>query len=199
MNKLVLLVLSTILLSTPVMMLSGCSNEAPPEESGLAELISKLADKHGVYNPDIAKEIQKRGAEAIPPLLEAAFDTQNAQEQLIYAHVLVRIDVEPDRFEAIKKLIEHPNLTVQTRAVDALTRLGHPEKAVDLAIELTKDEEKLVRYTAYRALRFSGYPKRMREVCSVLRRGLNDPEQEVRETAQRSIDHLRDERRIVCP
>jgi len=195
MNK---LVLSTVLLGVLVMLFSGCSNEPPPLESDLPKLIDALTDKHGVYNVEIAKEIQSRGAEAIPLLLEATFNRPK-QQQISYVHLLVRIDVEPDRFEAIKKVLEHPDVTIRSRAVDGLTRKGHPEAAVDLAIQLTKHEEHLIRYTAYRALRFVEHPKRMREVCTVLRRGLSDPEQSVRETAQRSIDSLRDERNIICP
>ncbi|HUS57583.1 MAG TPA: HEAT repeat domain-containing protein, partial [Planctomycetota bacterium] len=162
---------------------AGCKSKPKTE---LEKLIDEVATPLGELNMDAGRRLLEIGEPAVEALLKACFEEKSTKKQLVYAHVLARINAEPARMEAcIKLLKEHKDKDVRVRAVDGLARHGASDEAVRMAMDIAlNDSEPLLRSVAHRMISFSTNKKLAAEISKVLRKGLSDPEQTVREHAQ---------------
>ena len=158
-----------------------------------AETLVEQVANRGMMDVKAAKELQAMGEPAIKELLKACFNGRK-ENQLVYAHLLVRIDVEPARFNACVKLLnEHKDKDIRSRAVDGLARDHAPEEAIKMAIDLALNSpDPVLKASAERTVSFCKVAKFDSLICKALRQGLSDPDQTVREHAQLGLDRRRE-------
>jgi HEAT repeat protein len=119
--------------------LAGCGGSSSSNE--LEQLIDEAVDEeHGQVSRGKVKEIAEYGGEAIDLLMER-IDQVPRHLQYCYSYILIEIPAEPARFEACKKLLEHPNSEVRKDAVAGLVLPDSPDEAIELAIGLVNDAE----------------------------------------------------------
>jgi len=118
-----------------------------------------------------------------------AIDTSPDYLKPSYSTLLSKLNVEPARFEACKKLLKHPNAEVRKDAVEGLGAPGAPDEAIELCISLiTESEDPGMRAVALYILRFCKNKKFYPKICKAFRTATADPDQMVREHAFRSLE-----------
>ena len=176
--------------------ISGCGGKP---ESELETLIDKVVQKDfkaggKVWAPidySIIPQLQPYGEEAIAALM-AALDDCPTYVQPSYSTVITLINAEPARFEACKKLLNHPNNEVRKDAVEGFVGEGAPDEAIELCISLiSESEDSGVRCVALYALRYCKNAKFHARICKAFRSATADTNQMVREHAFRSLDQAK--------
>lgn len=173
-----------------LLFVAGCSKEP---ETELDKLVDQVVDESirgwGQVNYKIVPKLNEYGEEAIAALLKAA-EEEPEHLQPCYSTILTLINAEPARFEACKKLLEnHPNIDVRKDAVEGFARDGAPEEAVKECMRLVSEaEEGAIRCVAIYALRERKAKTYRREIYRTIRKATADPDQDVREHAQRALD-----------
>ena len=186
----------------------GCSGDKPA--SPLEQKVSDMVDHNsGVTNYALATQLKREyGGEAIPVMLEYAYKMKPREKgfgaQYAYVAVLIQIEAEPARLNACKTLIfgddKHPRIQevpARSIAVEGLCFAKSTEEGLKIAIGLAKDsQDNQVKAISLRAIAdskvssFGG--KHDAEICAILRKAAaSDPDQTVREHAQRGIDRRR--------
>jgi len=117
---------------------AGCKSKPKTE---LEKLIDEVATPLGEVNMDAGRRLLEIGEPAVEALLKACFEEKSTKKQLVYAHVLARINAEPARMEAcIKLLKEHKDKDVRVRAVDGLARHGASDEAIRMAMDIALND-----------------------------------------------------------
>jgi len=197
------IVLTSAAVAALALAFCGCGGDKP--KTDLEKMVDKLVDQQGACNYELASKIKRdHGAEAIPLLLEATYKAKMREKGYsrdhAYAMVLVQIEVEPERLNACKTILFgdathpiHPNKQVRMAAVEGLTYAKSTEEGLKTAIDLAKNStDRWMKAAALRAVSFAWNPKYDAEICAILRKATSDPDQNVREHAQRGLDRRRE-------
>ena len=183
---------------------TGCEGTKPKTE--LEKMVDEMVDlKTAVTNYTTAATIKRQfGREAIPVILEAVYNAPMKEKGYspdhAYSLVMIQIEAEPERLNACKAILfgdekykPHRNKNVRMAAVEGLTFAKSTEEGLKIAIDLAKNSpDRWVKATALRAISFAWNPKHDAEICAILRKATADPDQNVREHAQRGIDRRRE-------
>ena len=167
--------------------LAGCGGKPKSEVEALVDEAVVVDRGNGQVNGKAVAKLAEYGEEAIAELMKRIEKTPE-HLQYCYSDILIGIRSEPARFKACKELLKHPNSALRTHAVEGMVRPGSPDEAIELAIKMALEAEKAsVRSSAIYALSHYKGKKFRDKIMRTFRRATNDPEQMVREHANRGI------------
>jgi hypothetical protein len=167
--------------------LAGCGGKPKSEVEALVDSAVVEEKGNGQVDGKAVAKLAEYGEEAIAELMKRIEKTPE-HLQYCYSDILIGIRAEPARFEACKELLKHPNQALRKHAVEGLVRPGSPDEAIELAMKMALEAEKAsVRSSAIYALGFCEVKKFRKKIEGTLRRATNDPEQMVREHANRAL------------
>jgi len=198
------IVLTSAAVAALALTFSGCGGSKPKSE--LEKMVDDMVDPEtAVTKYELAAKIKRDfGGEAIPVILEATYNAKMKEKGYspdhAYSLVLIQIEAEPERLNACKAILfgdekhkPHANKNVRMAAVEGLTFAKSTEEGLKIAVDLAKNSpDRWVKATALRAISYAWNPKYDAEICTILRRATSDPDQNVREHAQRGLDRRRE-------
>jgi len=115
----------------------------------------------------------------------STFLTNTRWRIVMQALIALRLGNKKGAFKQAVALRHHPFQFVRESALEYLGKV-YPEKSFELLMQALKDESHYVRQTAVDELGMLGNA----EAIPALRKMFNDPEPDVRESAERAIDNL---------
>jgi len=176
-----------LVVAASIISLPGCGKPQSEVDKLVDKLIQKDIPGWAPINYSVVPELNKYGAEALDALLNA-IETCPKYAQPSYSTVITLMQAGTARYEACKKLLNHPNSEVRKDAVEGMAADGSPDEGVMKCIKLSiEHEEPSLRSVAIYALSCRKSRKFEKEICKTLRRATTDPVQDVREHAQRGL------------
>ncbi|MDR2545670.1 MAG: HEAT repeat domain-containing protein [Methanobrevibacter sp.] len=147
------------------------------------ELINDLANPDELIQEETKILIEKKGTEAVDPLIDALLNNRN-KDIKISSTKLLGIIGDNKAIDPLIKTLENPNKLVRREASTSLTKIGND--AVKPLIELLENEDWKIRGAASWALGIIGDKRAIEPLKNLL----NDESGYVKSGAQRSLSTL---------
>ena len=169
----------------------GLGNTGHP--AALPYLMEALHDSYWWYEreyaaSDLLSAIEKMGAAAVEPLIEALRDKEGTVRK--FAAILLGKLGDPRAIEPLSITLYDMHHEVGKVSAEALAHFGAP--ALDVLVEALSHPEMWIRIHAIQALAMIRNPR----VAPILLQMLKDPEREVRKQVIQSLGELKDRRAL---
>ncbi len=161
--------------------------------AALPYLLEALHDSYWWYEReyaagDLLSAIEKMGAAAVEPLIEALRDKEGTVRK--FAAILLGRLCDPRAIEPLGMALYDMHHEVGEVSAEALARFGAP--ALEVLVEALSHPEMWIRIHAIQALSKIKNP----QVAPILLEMLNDPEREVKKQVIQSLGELKDPRAL---